>query len=41
MPAAPSGKPLHVAGTVNRYETSAFAQEAISCDAVMAGPKNT
>jgi hypothetical protein len=27
-----SGKPLHIAGTLNEYESPAFAQEAISCE---------
>jgi hypothetical protein len=27
-----SGAPLHVAGSLNRYQSPAFAQEAISCD---------
>lgn len=26
-----SGKPLHIAGTLNEYQSPAFAQEAISC----------
>lgn len=27
-----SGKPLHLPGTINRYEQPAFAEEAISCE---------
>ncbi len=27
-----SGKPLHIQGTLNEYQSPAFAQEAISCD---------
>jgi hypothetical protein len=27
-----AGKPLHVAGTINRYEQQVFADEAISCE---------
>jgi Cytochrome c554 and c-prime/Tetratricopeptide repeat len=27
-----SGKPLHIPGTLNEYQTPAFAQEAISCE---------
>ncbi|MGA8596630.1 MAG: hypothetical protein WB676_18120 [Bryobacteraceae bacterium] len=27
-----SGKPMHVSGTLNRYEVPAFAQEGISCE---------
>ena len=27
-----SGKPLHIAGTLNEYQSPAFAQESISCD---------
>ena len=27
-----SGKPLHIEGTLNEYQSPAFAQEAISCD---------
>ena len=34
-----SGKPLHIAGTLNEFESPAFAEESISCDRCHGDPR--